>query len=170
MVDYGDLIPIDTAYDGYLFRSRLEARWATFFNHMGWNYLYEREGFKLECGYYLPDFYFPEIKVWGEVKADILTAEEYEKCRELSQKMNSNLIGIDVLLLEGQPKCKTYRSIINGNLGENVILIGKDEKHYPFYTDEVFNYKNWFFDQTKKAVIKAGEARFEREWKERNHG
>ena len=39
--------PIQTEYDGHRFRSRLEARWAVFFNEMGW--VTEVETFKL-CG------------------------------------------------------------------------------------------------------------------------
>ena len=30
------LRPIETHYNGYRFRSRLEARWAVFFEAMGW--------------------------------------------------------------------------------------------------------------------------------------
>ena len=48
---------IETEYKGYRFRSRLEARWAVFFDacHVRWEY--EPEGFVLPNGqYYLPDF------------------------------------------------------------------------------------------------------------------
>lgn len=31
----GDITPIQTRYAGCLFRSRLEARWAVFFDHLG---------------------------------------------------------------------------------------------------------------------------------------
>lgn len=49
--------PIQTEYNGYLFRSRLEARWAVFFDACGVDYEYEPEGYKLENGLmYLPDF------------------------------------------------------------------------------------------------------------------
>lgn len=48
---------IQTSYKGYLFRSRLEARWAVFFDALGLNWQYEAEGFDLgEAGWYLPDF------------------------------------------------------------------------------------------------------------------
>lgn len=48
---------IETVYNGYRFRSRLEARWAVFFNAAGIKYEYEPEGFDLGGGlYYLPDF------------------------------------------------------------------------------------------------------------------
>lgn len=52
---------IDTFYNGNYFRSRLEARWAFFFDQAGIKYLYEPEGFKSEKGIcYLPDFYLPD--------------------------------------------------------------------------------------------------------------
>ena len=38
---------IETRYNGYRFRSRLEARWAVFFDEMGIEYEYEIEGFDL---------------------------------------------------------------------------------------------------------------------------
>jgi len=61
---------IETVYNGYRFRSRLEARWAVFFDHAGIEYEYEPEGFELGDGTrYLPDFYFPEYDWYAEVKA-----------------------------------------------------------------------------------------------------
>ena len=66
----GDIKAITTYYDGYPFRSRLEARWAVFFNEMDIEYEYEPEGFILSDGtYYLPDFYLPGFHVFFEVKA-----------------------------------------------------------------------------------------------------
>lgn len=63
--------PIETVYKGYRFRSRLEARWAVFFDAAGIQYRYETEGFKTESGdMYLPDFYLPEYRMYAEVKGD----------------------------------------------------------------------------------------------------
>ena len=48
---------IPTEYKGYRFRSRLEARWAVFFDACHVNWEYEPEGFALPNGqFYLPDF------------------------------------------------------------------------------------------------------------------
>ena len=48
---------IETEYKGYRFRSRLEARWAVFFDACGVSWEYEPEGYDLGNGlYYLPDF------------------------------------------------------------------------------------------------------------------
>ena len=48
---------IPTEYNGYKFRSRLEARWAFFFDSLKIDYEYEPEGYYLSDGRrYLPDF------------------------------------------------------------------------------------------------------------------
>lgn len=68
---------IETRYNGYLFRSRLEARWAVFFDYAGIKYEYEPEGYELEDGTrYLPDFYLPELDMHVEVKGDPETGNE----------------------------------------------------------------------------------------------
>ena len=71
-----DIKPIETVYNGYRFRSRLEARWAVFFDAMKIKYEYEPQGYKANdfegktyC--YLPDFYFPESEYFGEVKSGL---------------------------------------------------------------------------------------------------
>jgi hypothetical protein len=76
-MSYPSLKPIQTNYNGYLFRSRLEARWAVFFDELGLEYLYETEGYEFEDKTkYLPDFYLPTVStsasaiggLWVEVK------------------------------------------------------------------------------------------------------
>lgn len=63
---------IQTRYAGHHFRSRLEARWAVFFDTLGIKWEYEPQGYLV--GYegdrtpYLPDFYLPKEKLWVEVK------------------------------------------------------------------------------------------------------
>jgi|GEM_PF-566997 len=72
-----EIKPIETVYNGYRFRSRLEARWAVFFDTLGIKYEYEKEGYEIKdrgsckTWYYLPDFYLPETKTWVEVKGDL---------------------------------------------------------------------------------------------------
>lgn len=80
---------IDTAYSGRLFRSRLEARWAVFFNRLGIRWEYEKEGFELpdESGQslrYLPDFWIPHIESYVEIKADDPSDSERAKAGILS--------------------------------------------------------------------------------------
>ena len=60
---------IETKYAGCRFRSRLEARWAVFFDTMNIPWLYEPQGYTLSNGRnYLPDFLLPECGTWIEVK------------------------------------------------------------------------------------------------------
>lgn len=63
-----DLV-LPTDYAGVRFRSRLEARWAVFFDALGVRWEYEHECFDLPSGRYLPDFLLPDISSarFGEV-------------------------------------------------------------------------------------------------------
>ena len=59
--------PIETFYKGCRFRSRLEARWAVFFDALGIDWEYEPEGFTLDFGIrYLPDFALKNVHWRGE--------------------------------------------------------------------------------------------------------
>ena len=69
---------IETSYSGYRFRSRLEARWAVFFDALDMPYEYEKEGFKLPSGWFLPDFWLPEQNLWVEIKPYKLGLEDKE--------------------------------------------------------------------------------------------
>lgn len=65
----GEIKPIETYYNGYRFRSRLEARWAVFFDSLGIVYEYEPQGFNIGHNErYLPDFYLPNLNYYIEVK------------------------------------------------------------------------------------------------------
>lgn len=70
---------IPTRYNGYLFRSRIEARWAVFFDTLGVKYEYEKEGLDLGSHRYLPDFWLPGLGVWIEIKGTDPSHEEYRK-------------------------------------------------------------------------------------------
>lgn len=73
--------PIMTLYEGVYFRSRLEARWARFFDSLEEPWLYESEGFDIpRMGYYLPDFYLPRSKTWLEIKPVAPSTTEQRKC------------------------------------------------------------------------------------------
>lgn len=89
---------IETVYNDLRFRSRLEARWAVFFDALGVEYAYEPEGFELgDAGRYLPDFWLPQLKLWVEIKAEYPNAREILCARRLSDLSRQN-----VLILSGQ--------------------------------------------------------------------
>jgi hypothetical protein len=90
---------IETKYKGYRFRSRLEARWAVFFDSIGWPWEYELEGFKLSDGtHYLPDFYLPKLKLWVEIKGAHYNGEVNSTLRKFCKES-----GCAILLLVGVP-------------------------------------------------------------------
>jgi len=92
---------IETKYKGYRFRSRLEARWAVFFDTLGVKWEYEKEGFDLgKVGKYLPDFWLPEFNCWIEVKGEKPTAEE--------------VIKLMFLIYSQANKQKVYAAILGG--------------------------------------------------------
>lgn len=86
--------PIPTRYRGYHFRSRLEARWAVFFDAMRVPWQYETEGYSLPSGPYLPDFWIPNpmpewpmAGYWVEIKPQSWTEDgddSMDKLRELT--------------------------------------------------------------------------------------
>jgi len=80
------MLPIETTYNGIKFRSRLEARWAMFFDmiHVRWNY--EPEGFTNGDECYLPDFVLYNVAlrddalpVYIEIKPESFTESQYKE-------------------------------------------------------------------------------------------
>ncbi len=76
---------IQTEFNGYLFRSRLEARWAVFFDTCRIKYEYEPEGYDLGNGImYLPDFLLHDVdgrdggELYVEVKGKMTDADAYK--------------------------------------------------------------------------------------------
>jgi len=101
------LTPIETRYKGILFRSRIEARWALFFDKIGVPYEYEREGYKLdESTWYLPDFWMPQQDCFIEIKGTAPTLEEEAKASILAQQSGKEVFifygGIPTILNYGQ--------------------------------------------------------------------
>lgn len=95
---------IETAYKGYRFRSRLEARWAVYFDVAGIQWEYEKEGYNLPgMGLYLPDFWLSGLSLWCEVKPGEFTTTERDKCRALEL-----ITKRDCIMLEGIPQARYY--------------------------------------------------------------
>lgn len=144
---------IPTQYKGYTFRSRTEARWAVFFDTLGWKWQYEAEGYSLPSGYYLPDFYFPDVYIFAEVKGKEFTELEELKCKELSHltfKTGTYEFAHTVLMLDGQPERKSYYQYCDGVRGKDycsVMMCHPDCKFYPL------DYCNEWSEDSK--VIKA---------------
>lgn len=97
--------PIQTRAYGHHFRSRLEARWAVFFDNLGFRWEYEPEGFDIDGEAYLPDFrvWTPQGEpIWYEIKPAHITADQkFEKfARALDPEFGAARAG----LLSGSPR------------------------------------------------------------------
>lgn len=85
--------PIETVYQGYRFRSRLEARWAVFFDTAGIRWEYEKEGFELSDGTrYLPDFWLPDLNCWVEIKPEGASDEQAVKVYQFADSVRSQYL------------------------------------------------------------------------------
>lgn len=87
---------IETVYNGYNFRSRLEARWALFLDMLEIPYQYEKEGYDLDHHWYLPDFWLPEHNFWIEIKGEMPNpvythSEELQKAILLCEHTNKSV-------------------------------------------------------------------------------
>lgn len=164
---------IETIYNGYRFRSRLEARWAVFFDAMGIEYEYEPEGYELDDGtYYLPDFRIwvnwrqspdDQEDVYVEVKG-VMTDEDLNKIVQLSKYA-------PVIILQDIPKdeaewCKladqsgyNYYSFLYMD-GDYYAAYFSQHEGYPWITGA--DHEQWDHGkQMNEALIKARQARFE---------
>lgn len=95
---------IPTTYANHKFKSRTEARWAVFFDEMEIRWEYEPEGVVLPGGgWYLPDFWLPDLKMWAEVKPEEITEEAWRKAEELHLASRC-----PVMILNGSPWPKWY--------------------------------------------------------------
>jgi len=103
---------IETKYKGYRFRSRLEARWAVFFDFFGEEWEYEKEGFEFSEKRYLPDFWLPRLGCWLEIKGDHPSQDEFHLCKSLSQAIDQ-----PVAIAWGLPQAVIARPIKSSSGG-----------------------------------------------------
>jgi len=99
----GKVKVLETEYRGIRFRSRLEARWAVFFDQLEIEYEYEPEGFEFDDGTrYLPDFWLPTFDggMYVEVKCQ---GGDLTKARRLAAEKR-----VSIWLAVGPPACRVY--------------------------------------------------------------
>jgi hypothetical protein len=163
---------IKTKYKGYKFRSRLEARYAVFFDAMGIDWEYEIEGYVLSDGTcYLPDFWLPTFNggMWVEVKPKEFTEEEKRKCRMLCVESKYG-----VWLANGSPDMRCYEVYYwyNGNIneGDGIPLADQAEFENRMYGMSAYGkigkmvnpeYRKLMGDTLINSVTAAKEATFE---------
>jgi hypothetical protein len=156
---------IQTRFKGYLFRSRLEARWAVFFDRCRAQFVYEAEGFRLPSGPYLPDFYLPRQGLFVEIKpVSMLPTRNFEFGQDNPYPIDDvfplelNLI-YELAKATGLVGCVMYGDPFDvldfhDSLGGAVIAFPKQGlQSSPCW--------HLFFQNTEEAAIAAREARFE---------
>lgn len=82
---------IPTKYSGVQFRSRLEARWAAFFDEMGWTWRYE----PIDLRGWIPDFI---VECPGELAVEIKPALKLDDLYSFVDKIESSGWRSEVLL------------------------------------------------------------------------
>ena len=169
---------IETRYKGYRFRSRLEARWAVFFDALGLKWEYEPEGFELPGGVrYLPDFRVNGT--WFEVKPE---GGDIAKPKLFADKCN-----VSVCILDGPPALRAYIVWQGYDVGagydpfrdryveqehclheNNLIFVPTWCKYHPFYWSTGGDPREFPADEfeevvpdLEKAIAAARSARFE---------
>lgn len=158
---------IETRYKGYRFRSRLEARWAVFFDALNGDgrWEYEKEGFDLgNLGWYLPDFYIHH-GLWVEIKPRFMSGEirlkTIDQCSMLAFRLRQY-----VILVEGNPWPDEYNIYFFEKDGSYPALIGSNycfsqsgflaEKRNACIDDELMN----AFRAARSARFEHGENGF----------
>ena len=103
---------IQTRYGGYRMRSRLEARWAVFFDTLGLRWAYEIEGLRVPTPRgkinYLPDFWLPEPAQWIEVKG-LLNMESVDRLCAIASSLAECGEGNDVVVLGEVPRPRSIK-------------------------------------------------------------
>jgi len=154
---------IETQYKGYHFRSRLEARWAVYFDALDIKWEYEKEGYDLgSAGWYLPDFWLPEASTWAEVKSTDFTHDETDKVVRLG-----DLTRHDVLMLVGVPDFTSYwyYDPKYGKFFDLAVCWHKNEAgrfYRNFGAGELVDLRDYGFDdEVASGIMAARSARFE---------
>lgn len=117
-----DIQALPTPFGDHNFRSRLEARWAVLFNTLGIEFQYEPEGFQLGTDRYIPDFYFPKVRMFAEVKPREFDEREMRLAMALSASTKCA-----VLLLIGPPAFKPYPAV------------------HPVYLEDGIESETWYY-------------------------
>jgi hypothetical protein len=102
---------IQTIYKGRRFRSRLEARWAIFFDSINIGWEYETEGFELGDTKYLTDFRLQsfganKVDLYIEIKPNKPSIEEIEKCFKVAAGTSTS-----VALICGTPGIPEFSTL-----------------------------------------------------------
>jgi len=151
---------IETEYNGILFRSRLEARWAIFFDALKIEWVYDPDCFLLSNNQkYTPDFYIPKYKLYIEVKPSLWWQNiDYHKNRyELFEK---NLL----ILSDDFPSLRVNRlyQFDEGKKYINNVVFCPNRKYEPFFYsgNDLGSYEDGFDEDYIEELNKVKSYRF----------
>jgi len=152
---------IETEYKGILFRSRLEARWAIFFDSFKLDWVYEPDCFILSNNQkYTPDFYLPKFDLYIEVKPSLWwqNIDYHSKRYEIFEK---NLL----ILSDDFPSFRVNKlyQFDNGEKYVNdVVFIPNHYKYGHFYYsgNDLGSYEDGFNDDYVEELNKVKSYRF----------
>jgi hypothetical protein len=128
-----DLKPIATIYRGYRFRSRLEARWAVFFDAASIKFEYDLEDHRLpSTSVYLHDFYLTDLGLYVEVQpAANLDPKILKKGLEFALEGDNQLLLVvgsptqESMFLVNRCTCSHWEEYVaefEGNVSEEDVL------------------------------------------------
>lgn len=114
---------LPTTYNGTIFRSRTEARWAVFFTNVGWEWIYENQGYELNSGgLYLPDFEITlpnSDRYFVEVKPNTFDKFDNDEYMDKLQRFTTEA-GCDLVILDGNPSCKPFDLVSHSLAGRQL--------------------------------------------------
>lgn len=127
---------IETKYKGYRFRSRLEARWAVFFDVLRLKWDYEPEGFEFDGFRYLPDFLLTtgDGNVWLDIKprGDLSREDELKMLAFSGMVMRDPEMSRHFYVLRGSPWIGEYELLVESyRQSEPFIVSGMTFTHCP---------------------------------------
>lgn len=121
---------IETEYAGCRFRSRLEARWAVFFDALDIRWQYEVEGYETPEGRYLPDFLLPGVRTF-------CSDQEHLSRSDLCLGLHVEVKG-SVSAISSEMRCVMGSAITNGGaFCGGLLMLGEvpdvsDREGHPF--------------------------------------
>lgn len=137
---------IKTRYNGTLYRSKTEAKFAFILDKLGIKFEYEPEGFEAGDTRYLPDFYLPREDKWIEVKGFFETVD-YEKIHLLEEEFGAKVyIGYPDLVLTTSEDEELYYTEEDGFTTEPTFQ--------PIYDEVVTEAKRFNFEMEEPLVVK----------------
>lgn len=145
---------IPTHYNGINFRSRLEAKWARFFDLIGWSYEYE----PVDLNGYIPDFVlkFAKMPIYVEIKPSMTVKDLISDC----QKARVATLGKRLLCLGGTCDLPDEDGVTFGPFGVQVVRLNLCDQDFADLEIECFgkgdqNFEKWDLDDpsTEMCVI-----------------